>query len=97
MLKLKLVSSTFGMKVFTNGGDFFGEVEEAEIVNNRVYGWKIKPTKDSYLYQSLGGAKGVIVPHKLVNAIGDIMIINKTAIPSEKESEIDSVKSLLED
>ena len=29
-----------------------------------------------------GSAKGVIVPHQLVKSIGDIMIINKSAVPS---------------
>ena len=28
------------------------------------------------------GAKGVIVPHKLVKSVGDIMIISKLAIPN---------------
>jgi sporulation protein YlmC with PRC-barrel domain len=30
----------------------------------------------------LGTAKGVIVPHQLVKAIGDIMIISRSAVPS---------------
>ena len=99
MLKLKKLSETMGIKVYTNDGDFFGLVEEIEIVSNRVYGWKIKPTKESYLYRSLGGAKGVIVPHKLVSAIGDIMVISKTAIPSLKEEETstETVNNILED
>jgi len=97
MLKLKRISNVFGMKVFTNAGDFFGMIEEAEIINNRVYGWKIKPTKDSYLTKAIGGAKGVIVPHKLVDAVGDIMIISKTAIPSQSSEEIGAVEGIAED
>ncbi len=89
MLKLKRISSTFGMKVFTNSGDFFGIIDEVEIINNRVYGWKIRPTKESAIIKSIGGAKGVIVPHKLVEAIGDIMIISKTAIPNNNTEELD--------
>jgi len=97
MLKLKRISNVFGMKVFTNAGDFFGMIEEAEIINNRVYGWKIKPTKDSYLTKAIGGAKGVIVPHKLVDAVGDIMIISKTAIPSGSSEEISAIEGIAED
>ena len=67
MLKLKRISEIFGIKVFTNAGEFFGIAEEAEIINNRIYGWKIKPTKDSYLIKSLGGAKGVIEIFKSFN------------------------------
>ncbi|MFA5406037.1 MAG: PRC-barrel domain-containing protein [Candidatus Nanoarchaeia archaeon] len=91
MLKLKRISESLGMKVFTNAGDFFGMVEEVEIINNRVYGWKIKPTKDSFLIKVIGGAKGVIVPHKLVDAMGDIMIINKTAVPSGNNDGLDNI------
>jgi len=97
MLKLKRISEIFGMKVFTNAGDFFGSVEEAEIINNRIYGWKIKPTKDSYLTKAIGGAKGVIVPHKLVDAVGDIMIISKTAIPSSSPEEMEALKEIAEE
>ncbi len=94
MLKLKKISDVLGMKVFTNGGDFFGVIDEVELINNRVYGWKIRPTKDSSIIRAIGGAKGVIVPHKLVNAIGDIMIINQAAIPSQPEDDlgIDEIK-----
>ena len=97
MLKLKKISDVFGMKVFTNDGDFFGVIEETEMIQNRVYGWKIKPTKDSYLMKAIGGAKGVIVPHKLVDAVGDIMIISKTAIPSQSSEEMDAVEGIAED
>lgn len=96
MLKLKKISETFGMRVFTNAGDFFGVVEEAEILSNRVYGWKIKPTKESYLMKAIGGAKGVIVPHKLVDAVGDIMIISKTAIPQGSNDDIASESPIKE-
>jgi len=30
----------------------------------------------------LGSAKGVVVPHQLVKAVGDIMIISRAAMPS---------------
>ncbi len=87
MLKLKKVSQTYGMKVYTNDGDYFGIIEDAQILENRIYGWKIRPDKESILSKLISGAKGVIVPHKLVEAIGDIMIISRTAIPPvDKES-----------
>lgn len=76
------------MRVFTDNGDYFGDIEEAILTTNKVFGWRIKATKNSFLNKVLGSAKGVIVPHQLVKAIGDIMIINKTAIPSyEGDSE----------
>ncbi len=85
MLKLKKISEVLNMKVYTDGGDYFGDIEEAELVDNRIYGWKIRATRDSFLSRAIGGAKGVIVPHNLVRAIGDIFIISKTAIPTGYE------------
>ena len=33
----------------------------------------------------LRGARGVVVPHQMVKAVGDVMIINHSAIPSVGE------------
>ena len=85
MLKLKKISDVYEMKVFTDTGEFFGEVEESILASNKVFGWRVRATKTSSLSKVLGGAKGVIVPHQLVKAIGDIMIISKNAIPSYEE------------
>ncbi len=82
MLKLEKVSDIYDMKVFTEGGEYFGDVEEAILTKTKLHGWRIKATKNSYLTKVLGSAKGVIVPHQLVKNIGDVMIINKTAAPT---------------
>jgi sporulation protein YlmC with PRC-barrel domain len=87
MLKMKRISETFDMKVFTDTGEYFGNVEESIITQNKVFGWRVRATKNSFLNRVLGSAKGVIVPHQLVKSIGDIMIINKAAIPSYSEEE----------
>jgi len=82
MLKLKNVSEAIGMKVFTDTGDYFGEIEEAILTKTKVFGWRVRATKNSFLEKVLGGAKGVIVPHTLVKSFGDVMIISRTAVPS---------------
>ncbi len=82
MLKMKKVSESYDMKVFTDGGDYFGDVEEAILTKNKVFGWRVKASRNSFLSKILGSAKGVIVPHQLVKSIGDVMIISKAAIPS---------------
>ena len=87
MLKMKKISDTFDMKVFTDSGDYFGDIEEAILTQSKVYGWRVKSTKNSFLNKVLGSAKGVVVPHQLVKAIGDIMIISKAAVPSYSEEE----------
>lgn len=87
MLKLKEISKTYGIKVYTDQGEYFGDVDEVIIQNNKIFGWKIKATRNSYLSKTISGAKGVIVPHQLVKAAGDVLIISKAAIPSEAETE----------
>lgn len=82
MLKMKRISECYDMKVFTDEGDYFGDVEEIILTTNKITGWRVKATKNSFLNTVLGSAKGVIVPHQLVRSIGDIMIINKSAVPS---------------
>ncbi|PIN70584.1 hypothetical protein COV93_00905 [Candidatus Woesearchaeota archaeon CG11_big_fil_rev_8_21_14_0_20_43_8] len=82
MLKLRRITDTYEMKVFTDSGDYFGDVEESILTRNKIFGWKIKASKNSYLNKVLGSAKGVIVPHQLVKSMGDIMIISKQAMPS---------------
>ena len=87
MLKMKRISETYEMKVFTDTGDYFGDIEESIMTSTKVFGWKVKATKNSFLSKVLGSAKGVIVPHQLVKAVGDILIISKTAVPSYSEEE----------
>ena len=82
MLKMKKITETFNMRVFNDNGDYFGDIEEAIVTNTKIFGWKVRATKNSILLRVLGGAKGVIVPHHLVKSIGDIMIISKQAMPS---------------
>ena len=87
MLKMKKVSQTFEMKVFTDTGDYFGDIEESILTSNKIFGWKVRATRSSFLSKVLGSAKGVIVPHQLVKAIGDIMLISKAAVPSYSPEE----------
>ena len=87
MLKMKRISETYDMKVFTDSGDYFGDIEESIVTKNRIFGWRVKASKNSYLNKVLGSAKGVIVPHQLVKAISDIMIISKSAVPSYNPNE----------
>lgn len=82
MLKMKKISEVYEMRVFTDNGDYFGDIEEAILTQNKIFGWRIKSTKNSFLNKVLGSAKGVIVPHQLVKSLGDIMIISKSAVPS---------------
>jgi len=87
MLKMKKISETYDLRVFTDSGDYFGDVEESILTANKVFGWRVRATKNSFLNKILGSAKGVIVPHQLVKSIGDVMIISKAAVPSYSPEE----------
>jgi len=84
---MKRISETYDMRVFTDAGDYFGDIEESILTNTKIFGWKVRATKNSFLNKVLGSAKGVIVPHQLVKSIGDIMIISKSAVPSYNPDE----------
>lgn len=92
MLKMKKITECYDMKVFTDQGEYFGEIEEVQLSQTKIHGWRVRASRNSILSKILGSAKGVIVPHQLVKSIGDIMIISKTAMPSysEEEAEIKS-------
>ncbi len=86
-MRIKKVSEVVGTKVYTDSGDFFGEIEEANLHENKVDGWRIRV--GSSIMSLIGGARGVIIPHKFVKAINDIIIINKSALPSPSDSSME--------
>ena len=93
MLKLREISKTYGLKVYTDDGDYFGDIEEVLIQNNRIFGWRIRSTRNSILNKTISGARGVVVPHQLVKASGDIVIISKAAVSVEpREAEIEEAE-----
>jgi len=79
-MRIKKITEAIGTKVYTDSGDFFGEVEEANLNENKVDGWRIKV--GGSITSLIGGARGVIIPHQFVKAISDIFIINKSALPN---------------
>jgi len=87
MLKIKKLSEVVGRRVYTDAGDLFGVVEEVNLLDNKVDGWRIVVSRESGMVQALGGARGIIVPHQFIKAIGDVLIINKNAVPVQTEEE----------
>ncbi|MAG10761.1 hypothetical protein CMI44_00410 [Candidatus Pacearchaeota archaeon] len=88
-MRIKKITGVIGSKVYTDSGDFFGEIEEANLAENKIDGWRIKV--GGSIISLIGGAKGVIIPHQFVRAISDIFIINKSALPSSTESSIEEI------
>ena len=85
MLQMKNVSEVENLRVYTDSGELFGEIEEAIVKKNRVDAWRVKATKGSFLSKTMPGAKGVQIPHQLVKSIGSIMIVARAAAPSYEE------------
>ena len=81
MLRIKRLSEVVGRKVYADSGDLFGVVEEVNLVDNKIDGWRIVVSRESGMMEVLGGARGIIVPHQFIKAIGDILIINRNAVP----------------
>lgn len=84
-MRVMKITEAIGKRVYTDSGNYFGEIQEVNLSGNKVDGWKIKVGGD--VLSLLGGAKGVIIPHSFVKAVSDIFIINKAALPSQETSD----------
>lgn len=87
-MRIKKITEAIGTKVYTDSGDYFGEIEEANLQENKIDGWRIKVSGS--MMSLISGARGVIIPHQFVKAISDIFIINKSALPSP-DADIDEI------
>jgi len=85
MLKIKKISGMVGKRVFTDTGDLFGEVEESVLSENKVDSWKIRVSRE--MSRNLNGARGVVIPHQYVKAIGDVFVINRASLPISEVGE----------
>ncbi|MCW1291875.1 MAG: PRC-barrel domain-containing protein [Candidatus Rehaiarchaeum fermentans] len=81
-LKLRTVSSTIGINVYTENGMLVGQVTEAIIKENKISAWKVDVLGESVKRKL--NAKGIIVNQALVRAIGDIMIISEIETVEEE-------------
>ncbi len=84
MLKIKKLSEVVNTPVYTDTGELFGQVEEINLVDNKIDGWRIRV--GGGVMSRIGGARGVIIPHQFVKAIGDIFVVSSFAMPSQEPS-----------
>ena len=92
MLRIKKISAMLGKRVFTDIGDNFGEIEEVILAENKVDSWRIRVSKD--MAKSLNGARGVIIPHQFVKAIGDVVVINGSSLPISERGEVSDEETM---
>ena len=88
-MQIKKISEVIGTKVHTDSGAYFGEIEEVNLHENKIDGWRIRV--GGGITSLIGGARGVIIPHQFVRAISDIVIINKAALPNAVESDMEGL------
>ncbi len=96
MLKIKKLTDVIGKKVYTDTGDLFGEIEESNLIENKIDSWRIKVA--SSMINFLGGARGVIIPHQFIKAVGDIVVVSRASLPlQEGEESIEQTVDLSEE
>ena len=64
---------------------YLGEIEEANLIENKVDSWRIRIA--SSMGSFLGGARGVIIPHQFVRAVGDVVLVSRASLPLEEGEE----------
>ena len=87
MLRIHKLQEVIGKHVYTSDGDYLGQIDEVNLSDNKIAGWKIRV--GGGFMSVLGGAKGVIIPHQFVKAIGDVFIVNRASLPSREEAGMD--------
>jgi len=87
-ITVKNISEMMGKDVFTNKGIFCGKVSDVEIdmTKYRLNSLVVEASRGSFLSSIVGGKKGVIIPYRLVDNVGDVVIIKHIA-PSIPEAE----------
>lgn len=91
MLRIHKAMEIVGKHAYTTDGDYFGQIEEVNLVDNKIDGWKVRVSGG--FAGLLGGARGVIIPHQFVKAIGDVLLVNKASLPMRDESNAIDVNS----
>ena len=94
-IKIKKVSEVIGKRVYVDSGDYFGEIEEVNLVNNKIDSWRIKVAGG--IGSFLGGARGVVIPHQFVKAIGDICLVSKASLPMQEELALEESERISSD
>ena len=87
-ITVKNITEMMGKDCFTNKGVFCGKIVDVEIDLDkyRVKSLIVEASRGSFLANIVGGKKGVIIPYRLVDNVGDVVII-KHITPSVPEEE----------
>ena len=83
------ITTLVGREVYTKNGVFVGEVEDLRLDLNRqgVTGLALHEVNDELFDADARSSRGVILPYRWVQAVGDIVIVNDIVERLEEEDE----------
>ncbi len=85
------ITETYGKSVYTDDGFLFGRVQDVVIGKYAISGWVVNIPPESILRRTVPSVKAVIVPHKAVKAVGDILIVSsRLEVPQPRVGENES-------
>ena len=86
-ISVKDIQDMFNKDVFTSKGMYCGKVTDMEIDLSRfkVRSLVIEAAKNSALGKMVGGKKGIIVPYPVVQAVGDVVVVNHKVLSGMPE------------
>lgn len=75
------ITSLVGREVYTNNGVYLGEVEDLrlDLDAENVTGLALHELNRELFREESSSARGVIVPYRWVQAVGDVVIVNDIA------------------
>jgi len=85
------ITTLVGREVYTKNGVFVGEVEDLRLDMDRqsVTGLALREVNDELFGPEVRSSRGVILPYRWVQAVGDIVIINDVVERLEGDAEDD--------
>ena len=72
------ITTLVGREVYSKNGVFLGEVEDIrlDLDAEEVTGLALHELNNELFGQTAAGARGVIIPYRWVQAVGDVVIVN---------------------
>jgi len=87
------ITTLVGREVYTNNGVFLGEVEDLRLNLDvqQVTGLALHELNRELFAEEAAAARGVIVPYRWVQSVGDVIIVNDLAerVQQAKDDEED--------
>lgn len=86
---MKDIQDMFSKDVFTSKGMYCGKVSDLEfdLARFKIRSLVIEAAKTSALGKMVGGKKGIIVPYPVVQAVGDVVLVNHKILSGMPEGE----------